>query len=379
MKTTMMLIPAIVLASCGREQAAPPKAAKTATIPVSVATASLQKWPDLYEASGTVRARTTATIASRVMGYVQQVAVQAGDRVREGQTLVTLDTMDLEANLRRAEAGRAEAANTLPEVENGIAAAKANYELAEATFRRIGELSAKQSVSNQEFDEASARLQAAQAGYEMAKAKREQLASRISQTEQEQRAARIMRDYGVITAPFAGVVTVKSVEPGNLAMPGVPLLTVEHEGAYRLEAEIDESKLPMVRAGENVRVALDALERTFDARVSEVGPLVEASSRAYTAKIDLPAGPIRSGLSGKAIFSLGNRQVLAVPAKAVQEHGQLQSVFVVANGEAHTRLVTTGRRFQDALEVLSGLEPGETVVVDPPAELADGVCVEVRP
>lgn len=380
MKTALLLIPAIVLASCGREEAAAPTASKKASVAVNTATASVQNWPNLYEAVGTVRARTTAVIASKVMGYVQQVSVQVGDRVRDGQPLVTLDARDLEANLRRAEAGRAEAVSAQPEVENGIAAAKANYDLAQATFRRIDDLASKKSVSNQEFDEASARLKAAQANYEMAQAKREQLQSKIAQAEQEQRAARIMRDYAAITAPFAGVVTAKSVDPGNLAAPGAPLLTIEREGGYRLEAEIDESKLPAVRAGQSVKVTLDALGRTFDARVSEVVPSVDAASRAYTVKIDLPAVPqLRSGLFGKASFSLGSRQGLAIPAKALQQNGQLQSVFVVANGEARTRLITAGRRFDDAVEVLSGLNAGEIVVVAPPPALADGDCVEVRP
>ncbi|HLK49435.1 MAG TPA: efflux RND transporter periplasmic adaptor subunit [Bryobacteraceae bacterium] len=380
MKTIFALLPAMVLISCSREEAARPKPAKTTSIPVSVAAVSMQSWPDVYEATGTVRARTAATLASKLMGYAQQVSVQVGDRVREHQVLVTLDAQDLEANLRRAEAGRAEAVSARPEVENGIAAAKANFELARATFRRIDELAAKKSVSSQEFDEASARLKAAEASYEMARARREQLQSRIAQAEQEQRAAQIMRDYAVIGAPFAGIVTAKSVEPGNLAAPGVPLLTIEREGGYRLEAEIDESKLAAVRAGHGVKVTIDALGRTFDARVSEVAPAVDTASRAYTVKIDLPAAPqLRSGLFGKAVFSLGERQTLAIPSKALRENGQLQSVFVVANGEARTRLITTGRRYQGQVEVLSGLNAGEMIAAGPPAELTDGACVEVRP
>ena len=380
MKTALLLIPAIFLASCAREQAQRPKANKAPSIPVNTAAVSLQNWPEIYEATGTVRARSAATIASKVMGYVQQVSVQAGDRVREGQTLITLDARDLEANLRRAEAGRAEAQSALPEVENGIAAAKANLDLAQATFRRIDDLASKKSVSNQELDEASARLKAAQANYEMALSRRAQLQSKIVQAEQEQRSARITRDYTAITAPFAGMVTAKSVEPGNLAAPGTPLLTIEREGAYRLEVEVDESKLQAVRVGHTAKVTLDAVGRTLDARVSEVVPAVDAASRAYTVKIDLPVVPqLRSGLFGKVSFTLGNRHALAIPAKALQERGQLQSVFVVANGEARTRLITAGRRFQDVVEVQSGLTAGETVVVAPPTNLTDGDCVEVRP
>lgn len=379
MKATWLLIPAALLAGCRREPAPRPKPAATKSVPVTAATAAVEKWAKVYEATGTVRARTVATLASKVMGYVQQVSVQVADRVREGQVLVTLDARDLDANLRRAEAGLAEARSAAPEADNGIAAAKANLELAQATFRRMDELAAKRSVSAQELDEASARLKAAEANYQMAEARRKQLQSKIEQAEQEQNAARISRGYAAITAPFAGLVTSKAVEPGNLAAPGVLLLTLEREGAYRLEAEVDESKVKAVRPGMAARVTLDALGRSLDARVSEVVPSVDAASRSYLAKIDLPpAAELRSGMFGKAAFSLGERPALAIPASAVQERGQLQSVFVIANGEVRTRLITTGRRVANAVEVISGLIAGESIVTAPPPTLADGDCVEVR-
>ncbi len=118
-----------------------------------------------------------------------------------------------------------------------------------------------------------------------------------------------MRDYTRIAAPFAGVVTARSVEPGNLAAPGAPLLTIEREGAYRLEASVDESRLPFVKAGQAVDVALEALDRRLTARVSEIVPAVDAASRAYIVKIDLPALPnLRSGMFGRAWFPDGRAQ-----------------------------------------------------------------------
>ena len=114
------------------------------------------------------------------------------------------------------------------------------------------DLADKKSISSQEFDEASARLKAAQAAYEMAVSRRAQVQSRIEQAVAGQRSARIMRDYTQIAAPFAGVVTARSVEPGTLASPGVPLLTIEREGSYRLEASVEESRLGTVHAGQNV-------------------------------------------------------------------------------------------------------------------------------
>jgi RND family efflux transporter MFP subunit len=371
-------IPLFLLTSCGDEPArraaqpqAPPAVVRTAVI-------ATEDWPASYEATGTVRARTTATISSKVMGYVQQVNVRVGDHVRQGQALITLDARDLDVSLRRAEAGRAEVESAIPELENATAAAKANLDLAQTTFQRMQELAAKKSISNQELDEASARLKAAQANYEMMRSRRAQVSSKTAVVEQEVRAAGIMRDYAQLAAPFSGVVITRTVEPGNLATPGSPLLTLEQDGLYRLEASVDESKLANVRVGQAVEAVLEA-DRKLSARVSEIVPSVDSASRSYMVKLDLPAAPrLRTGMFGRAIFPLGMQKVVAVPLAALMERGQLQSVFVAEDGVAHTRLVTTGRRTKDAVEVLSGLNAGEKVVLPVPVGLQDGARVEVR-
>jgi RND family efflux transporter MFP subunit len=372
-------IPVLLLASCGSEPTR--RAAQTQAPPAAVQTTavSTQEWPASYEATGTVRARTTTTISSKVMGYVQQVNVQVGDHVREGQPLITLEVRDLDVSVRRAEAGRAEVESAIPELENATAAAKANLDLAQTTFKRMEELAAKKSISNQEFDEASARLKAAQANYEMTRSRRTQLNSKMAQVDQEVRAAGIMRDYAKLAAPFSGVVITKTVESGNLATPGAPLLTIEQDGLYRLEASVDESKLASVRVGQAVEAVIEASDRKVNARVTEIVPSVDSASRSYIVKLDLPSMPqLRTGMFGRAIFPMGMEKVVAIPVAALMDRGQLQSVFVVEDGVAHTRLVTTGRRTKDGVEVLSGLNAGEKVVLPLPPGLQDGARVEVR-
>lgn len=366
-----------ILTGCGGSESHPKAASNPPAIPVQTTTVSIQEWPNVYQATGTVRARTAAVLSSKVMAYVRQVAVQVGDRVRDGQLLVTLESQDLDANVRRAEAGETEVLSAIPEADSGVAGAKANLDLARSTFQRMEQLASKKSISNQEFDEASARLKSAQAAYEMARAKRTQLDSKLTQVREEIRGTQIMRDYTRISAPFSGVVTAKSVEPGNLAAAGAPLLTVEREGAYRLEASVDESRLPFVKTGETVDVTLEALDRRLTAHVSEIVPVVDAASRAYIVKIDLPTMPnLRSGMFGRALFPMGVRKVVAIPPQAMVDRGQLQSVFVVENGCARTRLVTIGERGQSTVEVLSGLSEGEKLVSPVPLGLTDGARVE---
>ena len=362
---------------------APPnrrESAPSPAIPVTVKAATMQSLPSVYEATGTVHARVSTAISSKLMANVRDVKVQLGDRVQEGHVLITLDSRDLDASARRAAAAREELRHAVPEADSAIAAAKANFDLAQSTFLRMNELYGKKSISDQEFDEASGKRKAAQANYEMMQARRSQLDAKMAQIEEDIRAAEVARSYAEITAPFAGLVTAKNVEPGILAVPGVPLLTLEREGAYRLEASVEESRLGAIRVGQPVAVKLDGFDRTLEARVSEIGPVVDSSSRSYIVKIDLPALPIiRSGSFGRASFEVGSRSVLTIPATAVTDRGQLRSVFVAENSLARTRLITLGQRAGDRVEVLSGLNAGDAVVTSAPRDIADGARVEVRP
>lgn len=367
-----------LLAACSEAPREPETPAETqAPIAVTTVAVASEDWPSIYEATGTVRARTSAVISAKWMGYVREVRVQTGDRVREGQLLVSLDARDLDTGVRRAEAARDEVRNAIPEADSAVTAAKAGLDLDQATFRRMKELYDKKSISDHEFDEVSAKVKASLAVYDMARARRRQLDAKLAQAGEEVQAAEVNRGYAQIAAPFGGVVTAKSVDPGSLATPGAPLLTIEREGTYRLEASVEESKASAIHTGQPVTVTLDGIAQAIESRVSEIVPAIDAASRSYVVKIDLPAfANVHSGMFGRAAFSLGSRSVSAIPAAAVTARGQLQSVMVADNGIARTRLITTGDKAKDRVEVLSGLNPGEHIIFPAPSALADGSRVE---
>lgn len=382
MKTIRLLpIPLLfALVSCGSAPPAGHQAQSPAPVAAHASAAAMETWPSRYEATGTVRARVSAPVSAQVMAAVREVLVQAGDRVRQGQLLVRLDSRDLEAAELRAQAGLQEVRSAVPEADNGVASAKANLDLAQVTDSRIEELFGKKSVSRQERDESGARLKAARAAYAMAESRRAQIDARIAQAEQEVKAAAVTRGYAEIRAPFDGTVTARSVEPGAMAVPGATLLTIERAGAFRLEAPVEESMLSSIRLGSPVQVALDGGGAPVETKVTEIVPAVEAASRSYLVKIDLPPiAAVRSGMFGRAVFPIGTRQVLAVPAGAVITRGQLESVFTADQNTARLRLVTLGVRHDDRVEILSGLQAGDRVINPVPAGLADGTPVEERP
>jgi RND family efflux transporter MFP subunit len=375
-----LLILILMAAGCSQHEvrvAAAVAEPKRAT--VQVETVSDSEIAEIYQASGTVRARYGAVIAAKIAANILEVRVQTGDHVQAGQTLIMLDSRDLEANLVRSEAARAEAENAFDESESAIAAARGNFELARVTHKRFQDLLANASVSQQELDESQARLQSAEAALEMAASKRRQIGARRSQAEAEIAAARVSLGYATLTAPFAALITERKADPGTLATPGAPLLTLEREGNQRLEASIDESRLGLVRAGESVAVEIDGLNRTVSGCVAEVVPSIDAATRSFTVKIDLPALPgLRSGMFGRAGFAAGRRRALLVPQSAVLERGQIRSVYVVEGDTTRLRFVMLGEGRDGQREVLSGLTAGERIIVRPAPLLADGARVEIQ-
>jgi RND family efflux transporter MFP subunit len=379
-KILLPLAPAaLLLSGCGSH--APEKKAdpQVPAVPVSLHQVQPAMVAEVYEATGTVRARTTSVLSARIMGYIRSINAQAGDTVRAGQTIAVIDAKEIDDAVAQANAAVLEARAAVPEVENAIAAAKAQLDLAESTMKRMKSLYDQKSITSQEFDEVQARQRMASANHKMVQAKREQLSARIAQAESGLAQASVNKVYTEVKAPFAGIVTERKAEPGMLASPGMPILVIEQAGAYRLEAAIEESRIASVKPGSKVKVRLDSLDRDIEARVSEIVPTMDPVSRTFTARIDLPGSPlIRSGLFARALFPAGEKQALAVPASAIRQQGQVQSVFVADNGVARARLIKTGATLETGVEILSGLTAGDRVVTNPPANLTDGSKIEVR-
>ncbi|GIU79952.1 MAG: RND transporter [Bryobacteraceae bacterium] len=375
----LVLLAAAGLAGCGGGKESPRKAEPLPAVKAATVKLAEETVPEIYEATGTVRARVSSVLSARVMGYLREVRVQAGDTVQPGQVIAVIEAREIDSGLKQAEAVREEARNALPEVENAIAAARAQLELAEATHRRMKSLYEQKSITQQEFDEAEARLRMARANHEMAAAKKAQLEQKIRQAESAVAQAAAMKSYTEITAPFRGIVVERKAEPGMLAAPGMPIAVVEREGGYRLEAAVEENRLGRIRPGMSVEVILDAVGTPQQGRVEEIVPALDPGSRSFMVKIGVAGGLLRSGMFGRARFTMGEKKALLVPAAAVVKKGQVEQVYVVENGVARARLVTTGAAHGERLEVLTGLRAGDTVAAPVPAELRDGSPVEVRP
>ena len=341
-----------------------------------------------FESIGTVQSRTVTPISAKVMGYVTSVLVREGDRVGKGQLLIEIDPRDAEAQAAQVRAGVEEARQAMEEVEQAILAAEsakeaaaANADLARSTFDRFQTLLERKSVSQQEFDEVSARNQAAQAqlrqSEEMllsAKARKGQVQSKIQQAEAMLEQAQLFLGYCTVSAPFAGVVSDRRVEVGQLASPGMPLLTLEDARDFQVEAIVSESRVQSVNVGSEVTVEVGSLDQQLQGTVREIVPRADSSSRSFVVKIRVePVTGLRSGMYATAFFPAAGESTLTVPDSALVRRGQLVGVFVVGpENSARFRLVKTGRSLGDRTEVLAGVAAGDQVVLDPSHDLQDG-------
>lgn len=380
LKSATVVLAAGVLAGCSAGSAPdasePPPAAT-----VRLTTATMSEIPTTFEAGGVVRAKATAEIASRVLAPVVDVAVAPGDRVRKGQLLVRLDGRELAAAAARASAALAAAEQAVKAAEASALAADASLQLARATHERIAGLHEKRSATPQELDQAVAALRSAQAQADAAQAQTDQATAALDAARAGAEAARVAASYAVLMAPFDGLVTMRAIDPGTTAAPGMPLLTLEDTGMLRLEVRVDASRMASVTAGSEADVRLDRVDNGeaggwMRGRVTEVSR-IDPAAQSFLVKIDLPAsGGARSGAFGRARFDGPSRNAITAPATSVVRRGQLAFVFAVdETGAARLRPVSVGTETGGRVEVLAGVLDGERLVENPPPSLVDGTRV----
>lgn len=363
---------AVVAAACGGTHPAA-DAQRGAPLPVQTVTVTNAALADTFEVGGTVRARTVAAVSSRILSPIVQVAVRPGDRVRRGQALVRLDARQLESGTTSADASLAGALDAATAAAAEESAAQSALTLAKATYARIAKLHERQSATTGELDEATAALKAAEARLEGARARRAAADRTIDAARGAAQSAIVGASYAVLVAPFDGLVTETPAQEGMMAAPGMPLVTVEDTRTYRLEVSVDATRAGEVAAGSHVPVMLGDKPDVVNGTVAEVTESVNPVEHAFVIKIDLPAmAGLRSGLFGRARFQAPERRGIAIPSSAVVRRGQLTLVFTEDGGVARMRVVQLADEAGSSMRVSAGLADGDRVIVNPPADLADG-------
>ena len=360
----LILATGFFLIGCGEKVDPGSAQVKRQTISgVSIATLTPASIDEFYEAVGTVKADHTSHVAGRMMGTVTSLLVKEGDTVEKGQLLLTLDDRDVVQKVKAAEAGYQEAIRALESV-------KQNRELTGITYERYRKMFEEKAISRQEMDQFETQKKVAGLEHERMQEMVNRAAAGLSE-------AKIFLGFTRVTSPIKGRVTEKKTEVGSMAVPGMPLLTLEDIAAFHAEVTVDESLSGKLRTGMSVLVSIEAIDRQMPGKIKEILPVVDSLSRSFITKVSLSGAGLRSGLYARVKIPSGKKEVLLAPQSAIIEKGQLTGVYAVdGQGIVTYRLIRTGKAYNGNQEILSGLKPNDRIIVQGVEKAMDGGIIE---
>ncbi|MFM6954854.1 MAG: efflux RND transporter periplasmic adaptor subunit [Sphingobacteriaceae bacterium] len=337
-----------------------PKEHEAAAIPVSLSTKATTASESFISASGKIEAQNSANLSTRMMGFVTKVAVKVGQSVQQGEVLISINSADLSAKKAQVDAG--------------ILQAKVAYTNAKKDYDRFVNLFKEESASQKELDDMTVRFEMAKAALEGANQMRNEVLAQFS--------------YATIRAPFAGVVTNTFVKEGDMANPGMPLLSIEGGSRLQVTAMVAESDISAIRNGMQVNVLVKSTDKKLVGKVSEVSASAKNTGGQYLVKIDL-ANTDASVLSGmfvnvqfpiaKSSSGFSQESRLLVPQAALVKEGQLSGIYTIGeNNVAILRWLRLGKSFGGQVEVLSGLGANEQYIVSAKGKLFNGAKVQVQ-
>lgn len=328
--------------------------AELPAVSVKASVAKSQKEKAVVSVSGKIEAGSSANISTRMMGNVTSVKVQPGDKVSKGDLLLTISSTDLRA--KRAQ------------VEASIAQAQSGYENAKKDLERFKVLFEKGSASEKELENITTRFEMAEAGLEAAKQMKAEVDAQFA--------------YTNLRAPFSGVVANTFVKVGDIANPGMPLVTVEGVSKYEATVLVPESQISEVKTGADAQVIIKSNNKMLEGMVKEVSPSAKNTGGQFLVKIDLVnAEGVLPGMFVNVDITTEGAAKSApfIPESALVRNGQLTGLYTISDqNTAVLRWVRLGKEQKGSVEVLSGLAEGEKYIASAEGKLFNGAKVAVQ-
>lgn len=356
-KIIIPFIALIALVSCKKEATETLPTEKPIVVKVSGISAGTNS--SFVSASGKIEAENSANLSTRMMGFVTKLHVQVGQKVTSGQLIVSINNTDLQAKKAQVDAS--------------ILQATAAYNNAKKDYDRFTNLFKQQSASQKELDDMTARYEMAKASLQGAKQMRNEVVAQFS--------------YANITAPFSGVVTNTFVKEGDMANPGMPLVSIEGASKLQVTAMVSENDITAIRNGMLVDILVKSNATALKGKVTEVSASAKNTGGQYLVKINLEPtkAKVLSGMFVNVQFpaesktpSSTNERML-VPESALVHQGQLTGIYTIGNGNvAILRWLRVGKKLGNQVEVLSGLSVKEQYVVSAEGKLYNGALVTVQ-
>lgn len=354
MNSKSPILPAVIaaslvlalLAGCGEKPEDKQAAVPGASIKADVVTVQKAVLPIVATSPASVVAGQQAQIASRLMGFIREMNVEEGQAVVAGQRLFTVDPTDIQGQMNMARAGLAQS-------EAALADAKIDYE-------RFGALYKEEAIAKMQWDKIRLQYQVSQQQAAAARAAFDTAAAQMK--------------YATVQAPFAGVITQKMANAGDLAAPGRPVLVLENPASLQVRTGVTREVFSQLKLGDAVSIQVEGQASDLAGKVAHLVPAADPVTHSYLVKINLPVGHgLRSGNFVRAAFPLGSREGIRVPASALLQRAGISGVFVVdAQGIARYRMVRVGAATGGNVEIQAGLNPGERVVTSATTNMQSG-------
>jgi RND family efflux transporter MFP subunit len=343
----------ILVASCGKDKAA--SADNVPVVAVKVSTPSAEDGTFL-SASGKIEAVQNANLSTRMMGHITDTYVNIGDKVSKGQLLLSINSADISAQSAQVTAS--------------ITEAKAAFKNAEKDYNRFKTLYEQNSASQKEMDDITA-------NYEMAKA-------RLEAANQMKNQVNAQLSYTNISAPFSGVITGKFINKGDMANPGMPLISMENSDEFQVIAMVPESEITKIKDGTTANVLVKSTNQLLTGTVTEVSSSAKNTGGQYLVKVvlDKTDEKLLSGMYTSVQFPVENSKetnLILIPENALIKQGQLTGIYTIGNENvAILRWLRTGKTFGDKVQVLSGLAANEQFIVSAEGKLFNGAKVSIQ-
>lgn len=283
----------------------------------------------------TVQSKQSSNIASRILAPIKSIHVKSGDRVNQGDLLIELDN-------RNSQAAVAQSRENMRAIQARIVQAKSH-------FNRTKNLYIKQSATKADFEQASSHYSS--------------LKAQLAASKQQLHSAETTLSYSRVLAPFSARVINRLAEPGDLASPGMTLLTLYDPDSLRIDTHVRESLALSLSVGQVLEADISAIKQTIRVTIEEIVPAADPGSRSFLIKTKAEhQSQLLPGMFAKIRIPTGEQERLLVPESYIKQVGQLDVVWVVENTRPVRRFIRRGQRFNEDVEIVSGLWAGEKLV-----------------
>lgn len=284
----------------------------------------------------TVRSKQTTNVAARILAPIKFIKVKAGDTVKKGDLLIELDNRNNRSNVAQS--------------KENINSIRAQLRQAQSHYTRTKILYSKESVTKAQLEQASARYNSLKA----------QLASARQKLESSQTTS----SYSKIRAQFDSRVIDRFAEPGDLASPGMKLLTLYDPKSLRIDANVRESLALTLSIGQQLETHIPALNKTLMATIEEIVPAADSGARSFLIKAKIENnGKLLPGLFARILIPSSKQKQLLIPSSYIKQMGQLDIVWVLENSSPVRRFIRIGQKSGDNVMVISGLAEGEQLIL----------------